>query len=329
MGGVVCACNFGGDGPDESCGVEITGGPPNLFVDAVAEVTYDLNRPSMSLFKDDVFITKVSKADFDGNVIKVLKGERGFQDDKLLRVSGPVAGWEQDWFSVATSCGREISKEDFIGEYGGRAAVHIKGFSSGTASVYDECITDRLKKFEVLAWDGEDYDNSSFTRLVPLYLNTNSKGVAVAFKRRFGIPGFNQGWSSVMAKHPGRILVVPIDEDRDAEVLGASSEVATYCDAPSKEQRRAFLLARVALKTTGAAEVVALGGEGSAAWEAQASFPDDVHWTVYAASRGQKERQPSLCDFAKKTLMKKNSGAHVHLVMGRDPNESDAFSRGF
>mmetsp|Transcript_115585 Transcript_115585/g.307334 ORF Transcript_115585/g.307334 Transcript_115585/m.307334 type:complete len:340 (-) Transcript_115585:80-1099(-) len=328
-------CDSSAATADAMVNTEIYGGPPDLFVDVVAEATYALDRSTMQLSRDNIVIGKVSKADYDGNIIKVtggasgFSGYSGFEDDQLFRSSGPYTEWADDWFSIAASCSRELGKEDYRSELGGRRAVHIKGFSSGLATVYDANIVERLKKFEVLAWDGADYDSAGVTRLVPLYLSAVPRGVAVAFKRRYEIPRFNQRWYSWMAKHPGRIVVVAVDVDQDAKAMEVSAEVATYCRVPSESQRRSFLLARIAFKTTGAAEVVALGGEGTVGWEAQASFPDDVHWTVYAVSRGQREQRPSLCDFARKTLTKRSNGTHINLVMGRDPNESDAFSRQF
>mmetsp|Transcript_9921 Transcript_9921/g.31498 ORF Transcript_9921/g.31498 Transcript_9921/m.31498 type:complete len:331 (+) Transcript_9921:75-1067(+) len=328
MGGVASLCEFSAS-DDASFGAEIsTAHRPDLFVDAKAKVTYEYVRSTMRLRRDGLPVAKVRKAEYDGNVIKVVRGTNGFKDDRLLRVHGPLTGRMDDWFTVSQTHGRELSREAFLNEFAGCSTVHIKGFTSGLANVYDENIVEKLKQFEVLAWDGEDYDESSFTRLVPLYLNNHSAGVAIAFKKMFEVPRFNSRWYSWMAKHPGRLLVVSVDEKEVAERMGISEEVDIYCKSPSEEEREAFLLARVALKTTGAAEVIALGGEGSAGWEAQASFPDDVHWTVYAVSRGHKEKQPSLCDFARRALTGKNSGgAHVHLVMGRDANEFDAFHR--
>mmetsp|Transcript_34433 Transcript_34433/g.106939 ORF Transcript_34433/g.106939 Transcript_34433/m.106939 type:complete len:329 (+) Transcript_34433:150-1136(+) len=326
MGGLVSLCNF--SDKEDGLGQEISAsGPSDLFVDAPGKAYYEFQRSGLRIRKDGILVLKVRQVDYDGNIIKVTKGTHGFQDDQLLRVDGPLTGKMDDWFNVAKTHGRELSCEEFKMEYKGRSTIHIKGFLSGMASVYDETVVEKLKKFEVLAWDGEDYSDDSFTRLVPMYLNNNSAGVAVAFKRVHEVAYFHYRWHSWMAKHPGRLLMIPVDEHRDARVAGVLKEVATHCRSATEDERRDFLLARVALRTTRAKDVVALGGEGRKGWEAEASFPDGVHWTVYAVSRKQKEQEPSLCDFARKSLTKRNSGAHIDLVMGRDPDEAEAFHR--
>jgi len=299
--------------------------PPEQFVDTAGKALYELTRSTMTLSKDGTEVTRIWKADFDGNVIKVTKGRYGFQDDQLLRASGPLTGRIDDWFSVAKLNGKEIEKGAFRDEFGDRPTIHIKGFKSKTANVYDECVMEKLKRFEVLAWDGDDYDMTGYTRLVPMYLNSTPSGVAIAFKRRLEIPSFNQRWYSWMAKHPGRICVVPIDDPEDFESWGILEEVKVYAHSVPAPAQQCFMLGRIAMKLTGAVEVVALGGPGISANEAMAGFPDKVHWTVYALSRGQRERNPSLCDFARRSLKKRNSNVRLGLVMGKDPDEMNAF----
>jgi len=80
-------------------------------------------------------------------------------------------------------------------------------------------------------------------------------------------------------------------------------------------------LNRIASKCTKAKQVIALGGGGVAANEAEAGFADGVKWTVYALSRGKKEEYPALCDFAHKN----KSNKMMTFVTGKDTAESDAF----
>jgi len=326
MGGIV-TCNFCNNPADRYAGIEIMGEStaPDLFVDPVAKATYELDRSSMKLCKDGEVILKVWRSAFDGNSISVTRGSHGFQDERLLRISGPVTGRHDDWFSVSKTHGRELSKEEFRTEFKGHQTIHITGFRSGIATTYDKGAIERLKRFGVLAWNGDGYDATGFTRLVPLFLHSTKMGVAVAFVGKFEIPRFNIRWHTWMAKYPGRIFVVPIDEEHDVKELGVSEEAKTYCGSAGAGELQAFVLGRAAMKISGSLEVVSLGGEGSLGNEAQAGFPDDVHWTVYALSRGEREKQPSLCDFARKSLKKRNSVVHMDLVMGMDPNEADAF----
>merc|ERR1712087_852783 len=74
---------------------------------------------------------------------------------------------------------------------------------------------------------------------------------------------------------------------------------------------------------TGSKQVIALGGGGIAGAEAQAGFHDGVEWTVYALSRGQKEKFSSLCDFA----WDNKDNPLIRLITGKDSSEANAFSK--
>merc|ERR1712060_521233 len=147
--------------------------------------------------------------------------------------------------------------------------------------VYDKEIMAFLKKYKVLVWDGDDYHKDGFTKLVPMYLDSNPSTVAVSFKKRFEIPKFNSRWASLMLKYPKRIKVVPIDYPEDAKTFGVHAEVDKYCKELPEWAQEYFALGRCAMKVTGSTQVVALGGGGIAGNEAHVGSQDGVQWQIY------------------------------------------------
>ena len=82
-----------------------------------------------------------------------------------------------------------------------------------------------------------------------------------------------------------------------------------------------YALGRAAIKATGSMFVLCLGGGGIAQKEAEANILDGGSWVVFALSRGRKESNPSVLDWAQK-----NNNLNVQVVCGKDPNERDAFA---
>lgn len=198
--------------------------------------------------------------------------------------------------------------------------AHLKGFASGTSSCYDSSALRDLWSCSVLSWGGEAPVAAGFTSLVVAFLREKPRRKAVAFCRLEGIERFRSDWLRVAHEFKGRIAVVAVDLERDAEAMGLG---AMALSPPERERRELFLLGRVALRATGSKRVVALGGDSVVALEAEASMPENVFWTVYALGRGRKEEEPSLMDWA---LSKKGKSFHLKFVYWKDPLVADAFA---
>ena len=199
--------------------------------------------------------------------------------------------------------------------------VHLKGFGDGMSPVYFHDALALIIPHNAVVWDGDPLKAGGFTALVELYLAANPAGIGVVFKPRDAVDSVLGSWGGVMQRYPGRITVVPVDIPTDTDALGLHNEVIKSCAALPGWARDYYALGRAAIKVSGATVVVSLGGGGIAAREVQVGIEEGtVSWTVFAASRGQKESHTTLCDVAAA-----NPGA-VTLVRGKDPTEALAFS---
>ena len=203
----------------------------------------------------------------------------------------------------------------------GRNSVHIKGFGDGMTPVY--YLQDALAlilPYDTVVWDGDPLKAGGFTALVEVYLAAHPVGIAVAFKPRNAVNAFLHSWQGVIDRYPGRVKVVPVDIRTVTDAFGLHDEVAQSCALLPDWARNYYTLGRAAIKVSGSAKVVSLGGGGIAAREAAAGIREGASWTVFAMGRGKKESHASLCDMA---------AAHprvVTLIRGKDPDEALAFS---
>ncbi|CAL1141512.1 unnamed protein product [Cladocopium goreaui] len=197
--------------------------------------------------------------------------------------------------------------------------VHLKGFANELGMYYDEDVLKTLQEeCSLLVWDGDDYSLSSFTRLVPKFLDFGPDRRAAAFRQisESSMASFKKSWSKVAEMFPGRLAVIPVEVPQDPLRLLGPAEIRDCQDLPPA--RKSFvLLGRAAIKVTGATRVLAMGGGGVSLKEAELSEDQDIRWTVFALSRGHKEMFPTLVDWAVK------NGAEV--IRGKDPNEDLGF----
>jgi hypothetical protein len=199
--------------------------------------------------------------------------------------------------------------------------VHLKGFGDGMTPVY--YLQDALAlilPYDTVVWDGDPLKAGGFTALVEVYLAAHPVGIAVAFKPRNAVNAFLHSWQGVISRYPGRVKVVPVDIRTVTDAFGLHDEVAQSCALLPDWARDYYTLGRAAIKVSGSAKAVSLGGGGIAAREAAAGIREGASWTVFAAGRGKKESHASLCDMA---------AAHprvVTLIRGKDPDEALAFS---
>jgi len=200
--------------------------------------------------------------------------------------------------------------------------VHIKGFGSGIGNFYNDDVLALLKDCELLVWDGDDYEATGFTQVVPQFLKLKPSAKAVGFKLNYEVDIFKESWASVVEDFPERIAVVPVDlvppDWKDAVPCGVADEMKKVGDLPLWAQEY-FLLGRVACKFTGSKLVISLGGGGISAKEALAGIDDGMEWRIFALSRGRAEQHPTILNFAA-------AEPRAKLITGKDPNESEAFA---
>jgi len=200
--------------------------------------------------------------------------------------------------------------------------VHIKGFGEGMGTMYDNEITTLLKDFDVLVWDGDDFSATGFTQWVPKFLASRADTKVAAFRLTSEMEDFHTEWDRVLAPYHGRCVVIPVNLEApafvDAERFNVKGELQRAKGLPDWASEY-FLLGRVGIKVTGSSHVLAMGGGGISAIEADMS-KDEVTWTVFAASRGKQEEFPSLVDYAASTACD-----NVLLVSGKDPHEQLCF----
>lgn len=198
--------------------------------------------------------------------------------------------------------------------------VHIKGFGRGiTANWKDRALSAIGQSCSAIAWDGDPPKNDSFTALIEIFLRSDSKNVAIAFKDTEKLDTFSNKWEQQLKEFGSRIIVVYVDKSKDTEMLGLAGEDSFVKTLPALA-REFYVLGRVAIKCTGSKHVVAVGGGGIAGKEAAVSLNDGVHWTIFAVSRGEHETQETLLDWAKG-----NPDPNLDFVTGFDPNEAKGY----
>jgi len=205
------------------------------------------------------------------------------------------------------------------------ATVHIKGFGSGLSENVDEAVLDDIlrSKCEMVVWDGDPFEETGFTKMVPKFLEKNAQSKALAFVLDYEVDDFRASWEKVIERYPGRIRVVKVDLKppiwRDAADHGITKELQDVQGLPDWAQEY-FLMGRLACKATGSKQIFSLGGGGISAHEAQASTTSGTAWTIYALSRGRTEAYPTLADWAAE-----NPSLGVTLRRNLDPDEAKAF----
>jgi len=203
--------------------------------------------------------------------------------------------------------------------------VHVKGFRQGMDQSYDLDALELLSDYSLLVWDGDDYEETGFTKLVPRFLRARPTARAVAFQSDHMVDDLRESWASVVAQFPGRISVVPLKlqppnwVDASRFGIAGDAEKASSSGLPEWAQED-FLRGRLALSVTGSKRVISLGGDSIVSHEARLSVNCGIDWIIYALSRGKKEKIPTLMDWAV-------SQANLKLVRGKDANEADAFAQ--
>jgi len=203
--------------------------------------------------------------------------------------------------------------------------VHVKGFGSGLNGIMDEAVLDDIlhSTCEMIVWDGDPFEDTGFTKMVPKFLERNPQSKALAFVLDYEVDDFRESWEKVIERYPGRIRVVAVDLKppiwRDAADYGITEELQDVQGLPDWAQEY-FLMGRLACKATGSKQIFSLGGGGIAAHEAKVSTNSGAVWTIYALSRGRKEAYPTLADWAAE-----NPSLGVVLRRDLDPDEAMAF----
>jgi len=205
--------------------------------------------------------------------------------------------------------------------------MHLKGFGGGLNGDLDKTILEDIMSSGcgMMVWDGDSFEETGFTKMVPQFLESNPETKALAFALDYELDDFKETWEPIIEKYPDRIRVVTMDMKppawRDAADHGITEELKDTEGLPEWAQEY-FLVGRLANKVTGSKQVFSLGGGGIAAHEAKASANSGVEWTVYALSRGRDEAHPTLADWAAE-----NPSSSVKLKRDLDPDENKAFSK--
>jgi len=208
--------------------------------------------------------------------------------------------------------------------------VHVKGFGSGVkAPGWQAEAMKRIEglDFNTIAWDGDSPKEDCFTSLISQFLANDPLRKAVAFREKDKVKTFQDKWASYLGKFQDQIVIVSVDVAEQAEQLQLNQETE-FVKAFPKNQQAFFYLGRIALKITGAKQVVAVGGGGIAGAEASASFRDDVHWTVLAVSRGKVEEYSTLLDWASEASKQAENTSNLEFVQGIDPLEREGYKGG-
>lgn len=155
--------------------------------------------------------------------------------------------------------------------------VHFKGFGVGKllSREYDAAILAELSEAigddGVIVWDGDEFADTSFTRVLDAFLRASSVR-AVAFYFRCMQAAFTESWEVRSRTYQGGLNLVLLDDGPERPVGG---------------ERGWLELGRAALRLSGARRVLAAGGGGVAAAEAAAcaeALPP-VHWTLLQLPR--------------------------------------------
>jgi hypothetical protein len=177
--------------------------------------------------------------------------------------------------------------------------VHLKGFGSGlTAPQWKEHALKAIgASCHTVAFDGDPIQTDGFTALVPEFLRRNPANRAVAFRDARKLKSFQNSWWAEMQEFGDRLVLVSVDLEKDLGSAGLQAQDAQLQGMPDMA-RDFFWLGRIAIKATNSKAVVAAGGGGIAALEAKAGIAEGASWTVLALSRGRRERNETLVDWA-------------------------------
>ena len=198
----------------------------------------------------------------------------------------------------------------------GWTVAHIKGFGEGIGSYYHEEAIKELGSYDAIAFDGDPYEEDGFIALIPKFLALADSKFVIAFKIKGEIAEMQSSYASLDVLH--RMIIVGVDIEEAMETI--TGERSRLSDMPQWALHY-YALGRVAIKATGSMFVLCLGGGGIAQKEAEANILDGGSWVVFALSRGRKEGNPSVLDWAQK-----NKGPNVQFVCGKDPNELEGFA---
>ena len=198
----------------------------------------------------------------------------------------------------------------------GWTVAHIKGCDKGMGSYYHEEAIKELGSYDAIAFDGDSYEEDGFTALIPKFLALAGEKIVMAFKIKGEIAEMQSSDANLDVLH--RMTIVGVDMEKAMDTI--TSERLRLGDMP-QWALQCYALGRVAIKATGSMFVLCLGGGGIAQNEAEANIEDGGSWVVFALSRGRKESNPSVLDWAQK-----NKGPNVQFVCGKDPNELDGFA---
>eukprot|EP00548_Thalassiothrix_antarctica_P019923 CAMPEP_0194194002 /NCGR_PEP_ID=MMETSP0154-20130528/75342_1 /TAXON_ID=1049557 /ORGANISM="Thalassiothrix antarctica, Strain L6-D1" /LENGTH=233 /DNA_ID=CAMNT_0038918387 /DNA_START=129 /DNA_END=830 /DNA_ORIENTATION=+ len=181
--------------------------------------------------------------------------------------------------------------------------MHLKGFGSGIESTeYDDQILEMLSGYKVIEWDGDDYNNDSFTRLLPL---AKAKYPKCRFVSGYNViewdgddynnDSFTRLLPLAMAKYPKCRFVAfkflsdtqkgwpgnsNFPDDFDFDVVGVDNTGKTD---ESGGVDYAYLGIE-AINATGATKTICLGGGGVPKQEFDRG-PSSVEWTLVPYTR--------------------------------------------
>lgn len=224
----------------------------------------------------------------------------------------PIA---QSRFEVMDLDGFETWRASNVG-----GVAHLKGFCDGMRDYYTTSALKRLEAFSLVAWGGEPPAAGGFTRLVEPFLLGSPDRKAVAFVEKDDVDRFQESWGHAVSPCLDRIIVVELHLAEAVERFNLVTEAIRVADW-SQEACSIYFAGRVAIKATASKQVIAFGGAGILGQEAEASFADGARWTIYALSRGMKETEASLMDWAAVTERE-----NVTLVYWKDPSYADCFA---
>lgn len=207
---------------------------------------------------------------------------------------------------------------------------YVTGFSSNIKSCYNKSAVTRLSYNGLLALDGDAFDASGYTGIIPDFLmqppdRNKPPRKVVVFLLAHQVEA-RDSWKQIGADFPGRVFVCIVDLDKDVEpsVYQELSRVKALC----KASQDAYLLSRTVIKATKAKRVLALGGDSVVAHVAEATVMENVpkylqvKWVVFALGRGRREQSRSVANWASET----KSPLMDCFKRGLDKDESLAFA---
>eukprot|EP00930_Biecheleria_cincta_P062054 TRINITY_DN47568_c0_g1_i1.p1 TRINITY_DN47568_c0_g1~~TRINITY_DN47568_c0_g1_i1.p1 ORF type:complete len:236 (+),score=30.33 TRINITY_DN47568_c0_g1_i1:65-772(+) len=175
----------------------------------------------------------------------------------------------------------------FLAEFPKDRIVHLKGYGVKKlcSEDYDEAIISDLRnmlgKDGVIAWDGDLFHATSFTRVLDkLLAATPLRAVAFCFAN--GRDVFERSWAErARCYDNGSVIhLVLVAEGSDPRLECGEAHQDTAID-----DQGWLALGRRALQSTGSSKVVAIGGGGVAGMEAAAAIAENTQWVIYKVHR--------------------------------------------